>query len=78
MQLIEKHAPFVIGIHYMAHRCNLAMQSFSSLPLVAKIEGLLQGMYVYFSHSPKRQLERVKLAKVLQTKGLKILCNVKT
>jgi hypothetical protein len=25
MQLIEKHAPFVIGIHCMAHRCNLVM-----------------------------------------------------
>jgi hypothetical protein len=52
MQLIEKHAPFVIGIHCMAHRCNLPMQSLiSSLPLVAKVEGLLQGMYVYFSLS---------------------------
>jgi hypothetical protein len=61
----------------MAHRCNLVMQSFFSLLVVAKIEGLLQGMYVYFSHSPKRQLGHVKLIKVLQTKGLKILHNVK-
>jgi len=35
-------------------------------------------MYVYSSHSPKGQLEHVKLAKILQTKGLKILRNVKT
>ncbi len=33
---------------------------------------------MYSSHPPKRQLEHVKLAKVLQTKGLNILCNVKT
>jgi hypothetical protein len=25
MQLIDKHAPFVIGFHCMAHKCNLAM-----------------------------------------------------
>jgi hypothetical protein len=54
------------------------MQSFSSLPLVAKIKGLLQGLYVYFFHSPKMQLEHVKLVKILQTKGFKILLNVKT
>jgi hypothetical protein len=78
MQLIKKHAPFVTGIHHMAHICNLVMQSFFPLPLVAKIKGLLQGMYVYFFHSPKRQLEHVKLVKILQTKGLKVLCNVKT
>jgi hypothetical protein len=35
-------------------------------------------MYVYSFHYPKEQLEHVKLAKVLQTKGLKILCNVRT
>lgn len=35
-------------------------------------------MYVYSFHSPKKQLEHVKLGKILQTKGLKILCNVKT
>jgi hypothetical protein len=54
MQLIKKHAPFVTRIHRMAHRCNLAIQSFFPLPLVVKIKGLLQGMYVYFSHYPKR------------------------
>jgi hypothetical protein len=41
MQLIEKHAPFVTKIHYMAHRCNLAMQTPLNLPLVEKIKALL-------------------------------------
>jgi hypothetical protein len=62
MQLIEKHAPFVTGIHCMAPSYAIL---FFPTTLVAKIEGLLQGMYVYFSHSPKRQLEHVKLEKVL-------------
>jgi hypothetical protein len=78
MQFIEQHAPFVIGIHYMAHRCNLVMQSFSSLPPITKIKGLLQGMCVYFSHYLKTQLEHAKLVKVLKTKGSKIFRNVKT
>jgi hypothetical protein len=64
MQLIENHAPLVTGIHCIA-TWHLALQSFSSLPLVAKIEGLLQGMYVYFFHSLEKLLEHVKLGKVL-------------
>lgn len=53
MQLNKKHAPFVIGIHCMAHTCNLAMQSFLNLSFVVKIKS----MYIYspciyiFSHS---------------------------
>lgn len=43
MQLNKKHAPFVIGIHCMAHTCNLAMQSFLNISLVAKIKA----MYIY-------------------------------
>jgi hypothetical protein len=39
IQLMNKHNPFFVGIHCMAHRCNLVMQTFSSLFLVAKIEG---------------------------------------
>jgi len=33
----------------MAHRCNLAMQTFSNLPLVENIETLLQSMYVFLN-----------------------------
>jgi len=35
-------------------------------------------MYGYFSHSPKRHLEFQRLAQTLETKGNKILKNVKT
>jgi hypothetical protein len=41
MEPLEKHAPFLTSIHYMAHKCNLAMQSLPSFPLVVKTEGLL-------------------------------------
>jgi hypothetical protein len=57
MQLIEKHVPFVTRVHYMAHRCNLAMQTPLTLPLVVKIKALLQSMCVYFSHTPKKHMQ---------------------
>jgi hypothetical protein len=41
VQLVDKHAPFVIGLHCMAHMCNLVAQTLSKLPLVAKIKALL-------------------------------------
>ncbi len=49
IQLMNKHNPFIVGIHCMAHQCNLAMQIFSSLPLVIKIEVLFSSMYTYFN-----------------------------
>ncbi len=52
-QLMHKHAPFVSGVHFMAHCTNLAIQTFSGLTLVAKIETLLVGMYNFFTHSHK-------------------------
>jgi hypothetical protein len=46
IQFNEKHAPFVISIHCMAHTCNLAMQSFLNLSLVVKIKAMLY-IYIY-------------------------------
>jgi hypothetical protein len=68
----------VIRIHHMAHNYNWAVQMFSNLALVAKIETFLQSIYVYFCHFPKRHMELAKLAKNLETKGWKIICNVMT
>ncbi len=45
--------------------------------MVNKLEGLLQTLYNYFSESPKRHLEFTKLVQVMETKGAKILKNVK-
>ncbi len=60
----------------MAHWTNLVIQIFSSLPLVFRIENLLQCLYDYFSHRPKRHLEFTKLAKIMETKGNKIFYNI--
>jgi hypothetical protein len=56
-----------------SHRTNLAIKTLNGLLVVNRIEDLLQTLYSYFAHSPKQHLEFVKLAEVLQTKGLKIL-----
>jgi hypothetical protein len=39
---------------------------------------MLQSLYTFFVHSPKKHLGFTELAQILQTKGNKILCNVKT
>jgi hypothetical protein len=62
----------------MDHRTNLVIQTFSNLPLVFRIENLLQWLCGYFNHNPKRHLEFTKLAKVMETKGNKILHNIKS
>jgi len=53
------------------------VQTLSTLPLVSKLEGMLQTTYTYLSFSLKRHLEQCDFAKLLETKGLKLLCNVK-
>jgi hypothetical protein len=66
------------GVHCVSHRTNLAVKELSNLPVIAKIENLLQSLYSYFARSPKRHLEFTKLAVVMETKGLKIIRNIKT
>ncbi len=46
-QIMQKHAPFVSGVHCMAHRTNLVVQTLNALDLVSKIEDLLASMYNY-------------------------------
>jgi hypothetical protein len=45
---------------------------------VQVLEDLFQSLYVYLLNSPKHHLEFNKLAKIVETRGLKILKNVKT
>jgi hypothetical protein len=61
-----------------SHRTNLAVKTLSSLVVINRIEDLIQSLHSYFARSPKQHLEFVKLAEVLETKGLKILRQVKT
>jgi hypothetical protein len=45
--------------------------------MVARIETLLAALHMYFSKSPKLHLELQKLVELLESKGRKILQNVK-
>ena len=78
MQLINKHAPFMMGVHWMAHQTNIDVQTLSNFEVVRHVEDLLAALYSYFSSSPKRILEFQKLAICLEHKGNKILMRVKT
>jgi hypothetical protein len=70
--------PFVSGVHYMAHRTNLVVQSLNKLSLVSKIKFMLTSIYNYFVHSLKRHLDANKLVNFLENKGNKTLKNIKT
>jgi hypothetical protein len=50
-QLMQKHVPFVSGVHFMTHHTNLVVQTFNGLTLVAKIETLFTSMYNFFTHN---------------------------
>jgi hypothetical protein len=76
--LQETVLPHMHGVHCISHRTNLAVKELSNLPVIAKIKNLLQSLYSYFACSPKRHLEFTKLAAVMETKGLKIIRNIKT
>jgi hypothetical protein len=77
-QLKQKDAPFLIGVHCMAHRTNLAVEPLSNLPMVEKLETLCQALYNYFTMSSKKHLEFQKLADIVETEGRRLLKNVKT
>ncbi len=62
----------------MAHWINLVVQTLSKLHLVVTIESLVQCLYSYFAHSPKRHLEFINIIEFMVTKGKINFWNVKT
>jgi hypothetical protein len=56
----------------------LAVEVLGQTPIVSGIEELLADIYTFFCKSPKKHLEFVKLAELLNSKGNKILRNIKT
>jgi hypothetical protein len=62
----------------MAHKTNLVVQILFHHLMVNKIKGFLSTFYNYFCKSHKRHLDFTKLAKIMETKEVKILKNVKT
>jgi hypothetical protein len=69
LQFKLKVVPFFIRIHYFAHKTNLAMVTISKLHLMCWLKGILQALYVFLVHSPKKFLEFHKLVKLIGTKG---------
>jgi len=51
-----------MGVHCMAHKTNLMVQTLSHMQMVNRIESLPQTLYNYFSKSLKKHLEFMKLA----------------
>ncbi len=62
----------------MAHSCNLAFKIMSSLGIVNNIKDLSQSCHAYFAHNLKMHLVFTKLIDIMETKGLKMLKNMKT
>jgi hypothetical protein len=50
IQLMQKHAPYVSNVHYMAHHTNLVVKTLNGLNLVFKIESLFTSMHNYCIH----------------------------
>jgi hypothetical protein len=47
-------SPFMINIHCIAHRMNIAFKIVIQFPLVSKFEDLVRETHAYFCRSPKR------------------------
>jgi hypothetical protein len=69
--IITQQMPIFIEIHCIMHRTNLELQSLSSMLMISKLEDLFQSFHGYFSSSLKCHFESKKLAKIVETKGLK-------
>ena len=77
LQIHIKYVSVALSVHCMAHHCNLAFKTLSKLDIISHIEGLSKSSHAYFKHSPKRHLEFIEFAKLMETKGLKLLKYVK-
>jgi hypothetical protein len=70
-------SPYMLSIHCMAHRMNLAFKIVRKFPSVSKVEYLVREAYAYFSRSPKQFSEFKKFVDGL-TNGNKLLKDVDT
>ena len=70
-------SPYMLSIHCMAHRMNLAFEIVSKFSLVSKVEYLVREVHAYFFQSPRRFLE-FKFFSNDVTNGKKLLKYVDT
>jgi hypothetical protein len=61
-----------------AYKTNLTVDVLGQMPIVSGIEEMLADIYTFFCKSSKKHLEFVKLVELLNSKGNKILRNIKT
>ncbi len=57
VQMKEKLVPYLVVVHCCAHPTNLTIQTFFFLPIVHRLEDLLQSLHSYFARSLKRVFE---------------------
>ncbi len=77
-QFKEKVVPFIIGVHCFIHKTNLVVITLLDVPFIHWLELLLQSLYIFFANSSKKFVEFQKLVDLFQTKGNRLLQNVKT
>lgn len=75
---LQRWAPFLVPIHCMAHRTNLAAAALEQAPMVQEVVQLLRSLHKFFARSPKRSAHLQAAARRAGTKGLRMLKDVET
>jgi len=76
MQIKDQFALVCHGVHYVAHRCNLAFKALETLGIFQSINTMLQVTHAYFNRSLKRFTHFKSLAELTKIKGLQMLKRV--
>ncbi len=61
LHFIGKVVRFLNGVHCFVHKTNLVVVTLCKLDLVRQLEGILQALYAFFTHKPKKFMEFQKL-----------------
>jgi hypothetical protein len=78
VQIQCQYGPFITIVHCMVHMTNLAIQILLNLLWCLTLKVFCNICMFFFSHNLKIHLEFTKLVEIMETKGNKILCNIKT
>jgi hypothetical protein len=65
-QTREHIALYFIAMNCVPYQTNLVILVLIKLSLVVHVESILQSLYAFLTHSPKKVLEFVSLAKILK------------
>ena len=67
-QIKSRFALFIVGVHCMDHKTDLAVHTLSGMPFINRMEDFLNMLYSFFCKSPKRHLDFVKLGILMDYK----------